>query len=290
MKAVLPFFLLLAGCTASWSRSSLDVWQSLQFEALGIIAGTQACGPISLEFGFCRSDNLEVPSSKTAALSDSCRGQPVSYLAKYGLSRQDLRDRKAAADALTNLFLTPPFGGSLLGLDDRTKLKTIHDRDQALRFYRPSVDGLNPQIVEQSKWVAICAHALFARRIVGQYLARTSAKALSTDKELATHAWLLLQHSDFDPRYQLQMSKWFGSVDIQHMKRHSAYLFDRAMVGLNKPQRFGTQLRCERGTRGPFPVEDENGMDQRRILLGLAPMKEHLLSFPRPCPPRQSQS
>jgi hypothetical protein len=265
------------------------MWPALQAETVALIAGAQACGPVSLRIGFCRTDAHERPSREEAALSDGCRGQPAAYLAAPGAVAGG-EDRRAAAGALADLFAAAPFGETLAGLDERSLLKAIHDRDQALRFYRPPATPSNPQVLENSKWVAICAHALFARQVVGRFLERTTPEALSADEDLANHAWLLVQHSDFDPAYQLRMSQWFGSVQAPHMRKHAAFLHDRAMVGLHRPQLYGTQLRCNEGVREPFPVEDVAGMDARRIALGLAPMTQHLATFPRPCPPPAPRS
>lgn len=275
----------LAGCASIGPSPAARDWVGLEREVVGIVSGESGCGPASYEIGFCRKDGRESPTLEQAALSDACRGQPVTYLAAYGQSPADIRDRKAVAAALAALFAAPPFGGDLRGLDDRALLKAVHDRDQAMRFFRPAIQVGNPDVLENSKWVAICAHALFARNIVERFLKGTTPEALANDEELANHAWLLVQHSDFDPNYQLRMSQWFGRSDAPHMKGHSAYLYDRAMVGLHRPQRFGTQLRCNEGVREPFPVEDLAGMDSRRVALGLKPMREHLATFPRPCPP-----
>lgn len=289
MKAILFSFFALASCAAATATTPdhgpLQQWQALQEEVVSTIAGGAACGPASSQVGFCRHDDREVPTRQEAALSEACRGQPAAYLTSLGSSPSDLSDRRAMAGALRQLFASGAFAAPQGDIaNPRILLKTFHDRDQALRFFRPDIQASNPSIIENSKWVAICAHALLARRVVNDFLARTTVEALAADEELANYAWLLVQHSDFDPQYQLRMSQWFGRSQAPHMARHSAYLHDRGTVGLGRLQRFGTQIRCQNGAWAPFPVEDTQNLDARRARLGLAPMAQHLAGR-RPCPP-----
>lgn len=290
MRLILTFgLLIIAGCASATSTapapSPLQEWRILQVEVLSTIRGETPCGPVSMRIGFCRPDAREAPTPDEAALAESCRGQPSAHLARFGTSARDMDDRRAVAEALGRLFTTAQFADPTpAGSDQRALLKAFHDRDQALRSFRPDFQAGNPTLVDNGKWVAICAHAILARNVVSRFISQTTPQALATDEELANYAWLLAQHSDFDPQYQFRMSGWFGQSAAPHMRRHSAYLYDRAAVGLDREQRFGTQIRCQNGAWGPFPVEDPANLDARRATLGLPAMAEHLAGR-RPCPP-----
>ncbi len=263
----------------------LEQWPILEKELLEVIRTGAACGSASIESGFCRLDKQENPTQTEAALSGMCRGQPVSDLASFGDRPEDWQSRRKVADALEALFSTDLFAFNQEALKtERDIFKVLHDRDQALRFFNPPTNAQNKDIAYNSKWVAICANARFSYSVARDLLKRTDPATLAADEELANYVWLLVQHSDFVPHYQLEMSKYFGSVEKRQMKVHSAYLYDRAMVGLHKKQKFGTQLQCKDGVRGPFPIEDIEGLDARRTELGLLPMEQHLANFPRPCP------
>ncbi len=57
-----------------------------------------------------------------------------------------------------------------------------------------------------------------------------------------------------------------------------AYLYDRVQVGLGKPQRWGTQAKCEAGKPVLSPVEDLAGLDARRKQLFMMPVQKYLES------------
>jgi Family of unknown function (DUF6624) len=55
-----------------------------------------------------------------------------------------------------------------------------------------------------------------------------------------------------------------------------AYLYDRVQMGLNRPQRWGTQAICENGKPALYQVEDPSGLNARRMELFMAPVEEYL--------------
>jgi len=91
-------------------------------------------------------------------------------------------------------------------------------------------------------------------------------------------AWLLVQHADHDPGFQrhclelLEGAAGRGEAD----PRHVAFLTDRVLIHEGKPQRFGTQLHMEDGRLAPIPVEDPEGLDERRRSAGLAPIEDYV--------------
>jgi hypothetical protein len=62
-----------------------------------------------------------------------------------------------------------------------------------------------------------------------------------------------------------------NEADVKHL----AYLTDRVLISDGKPQIYGTQGREEKGVIMPFPIEDEEHVDERRQSIGLEPIAEH---------------
>ncbi|MEM9086024.1 MAG: DUF6624 domain-containing protein [Pseudomonadota bacterium] len=99
-------------------------------------------------------------------------------------------------------------------------------------------------------------------------------------------AWLLAQHADLDPAFQLRALKMMEPLvaEGEVSKRNYAYLYDRIMLKLADKQRFGTQLQCETGQRQPLPLEEPERVDELRAEMDLEPMGEYLGFFRTPCP------
>jgi len=60
---------------------------------------------------------------------------------------------------------------------------------------------------------------------------------------------------------------------------HYALLYDRLAVHEGAPQRYGSQMTCVDGVYKPFPIEDPDHLDERRIKLGLTPYADYLKTF-----------
>ena len=87
-------------------------------------------------------------------------------------------------------------------------------------------------------------------------------------------AWLLVQHADSDPAFQLQVLATLEPLvrtgDIS--PKDYAYLYDRT----HDPQRYGTQGECDAGAVWhPRAIEPGADVDQRRAAIGLSPMREY---------------
>ncbi len=90
-------------------------------------------------------------------------------------------------------------------------------------------------------------------------------------------AWLLVQHADEDPIFQLEalrlMEPLAARGDVN--RRNYAYLYDRVMVKLSGRQLYGTQFQCIAGKHEPRPVEDDARLDARRTEAGLEPLADY---------------
>lgn len=106
----------------------------------------------------------------------------------------------------------------------------------------------------------------------------------------ADQAWLIVQHADRDPVFQLTalrlMEPMVTSGEVS--KKNYAYLYDRVMLKLTSKQRYATQAICEAGKRVSLPLEDAQAVDQRRAVNGLPPLHDYLAKMDEkygPCPP-----
>lgn len=91
-------------------------------------------------------------------------------------------------------------------------------------------------------------------------------------------AWLLVQHADADPAFQVRALRLMeplvvtGEVD----RKNYAYLYDRVMMKLVGKQRYATQLTCHAGHWRPQSLEDDGNVDAWRRKAGLTTLADYL--------------
>lgn len=105
----------------------------------------------------------------------------------------------------------------------------------------------------------------------------------------AVEAWLLVQHADNDPAFQLKVLRLMAPLDDKHdlPRGNYAYLYDRVMLKLTGKQRYGTQATCRSGERVAEPLEDDR-VAGWRTQAGLDPLEDYLAGMTRSfgrCPP-----
>lgn len=94
--------------------------------------------------------------------------------------------------------------------------------------------------------------------------------------EVSSAAWLITQHSDHDPMFQLKcLSLIIANFDPKdkEIMQDMAFLLDRVLVNMNQEQVFGTQLN------GKFiapEVIDKKNLDSLRKKFGLEQIKEYI--------------
>ena len=93
----------------------------------------------------------------------------------------------------------------------------------------------------------------------------------------ANNAWLLAQHADTDPVFQLRALRLMAPLADQKevSRRDYAYLYDRVMLPLTGKQRYGTQFTCDATGRHPQPLESPNDVDRLRHEVGLPTLAEY---------------
>lgn len=101
------------------------------------------------------------------------------------------------------------------------------------------------------------------------------------------NAWLLVQHADADPAFQLKALRLMEPLVTKGevSKRNYAYLYDRVMLKVAGKQRYATQMWCQTGERGAQPLETESDIDARRAAMDLEPFAEYLASSNKVLPP-----
>ena len=152
-------------------------------------------------------------------------------------------------------------------------LSAAYDRDQAIRRWRPS--PWSP-LANGVKWTYACAHAAYGAALVTQAVRELPLDALEADEVLADRIWLLSQHVDHDPDFQEAMADYFDQSEVEHMRRHAAFLTDRHRQWRGEPQIYGTQFRCLDGQLRPFNLMEPDSVDERRRANGLGPIAEAL--------------
>lgn len=100
-------------------------------------------------------------------------------------------------------------------------------------------------------------------------------------EEAAQAAFLIVQHSP-----ALEFQKKCLQLLEQAVQENEAdpislaYLTDRIRISEGKPQRYGTQGQTSPdGSITPFPIEDEEQVDERRKAIGLEPVVEYFKSM-----------
>lgn len=98
-------------------------------------------------------------------------------------------------------------------------------------------------------------------------------------EEASFSFWLLVQHTDELPFQKKCLGLLKIAVQENDAKPENlAYLTDRILINEGKPQVYGTQITDE-GT--PYPIEDEEHVNERREEVGLCTLEEYLEWIPR---------
>ena len=99
-------------------------------------------------------------------------------------------------------------------------------------------------------------------------------------EELAHQFWLIVVQCNEDEAFQQsvlrQMYDAMGEGD--YSTKDYAYLTDRVRVNRGKEQIYGTQVKYneQKKTYEPYDLKDVNSVDQRRLMMGLEPMKKYI--------------
>jgi hypothetical protein len=155
---------------------------------------------------------------------------------------------------------TPVVGSSAL----RTELLEMERQDQELRSATP---------VDVKAIVASDArHTARMRQVLSEHGWPTPALV---GADGAAAAWLLVQHADAAPDFQLEaLALMQPLLSTGQVKRESyAYLWDRT----HQPQRYGTQGSCVgKGVWMPDPIESPDQVEARRKEMEMEPLVDYV--------------
>ncbi|WP_435058059.1 DUF6624 domain-containing protein [Streptomyces sp. bgisy060] len=147
------------------------------------------------------------------------------------------------------------------------------ERDQEVRLLPPA--SRTPEVMD--RWQQIDRDN---RVWLEQLLAERGWPGTSEVGERAAAAvWLIAQHSDPDPDFQLRCRDLLAEAVLagEADPRHGALLQDRVRVAQDRLQVFGTQLRTdEEGQLAPAPIWEPEQVDLRRLEVGLDPLAEYV--------------
>jgi hypothetical protein len=156
----------------------------------------------------------------------------------------------------------------------RAELLTLAQADQAAREGFGAAAAANDTVYLKRLLASDSARTLRLKEIVQVYGWPTSALV---GRDGADAAWLLLQHSG-DVAWQerllplLEVQAQAGELPLSSV----ALLTDRVLVGLGRPQRYGSQFSLVESRLVAHPIEDFAGLEARRAAMGLQPMAEYV--------------
>jgi|SRR3990167_8733140 len=93
--------------------------------------------------------------------------------------------------------------------------------------------------------------------------------------QASNSAWLLIQHADYDLRFQKYCLRLMREAvkKGEVSKENIAYLTDRVLINIGRPQLYGTQFDNNNGALVPKPIKDPDKLDIRRRKMGLQSFK-----------------
>lgn len=97
-------------------------------------------------------------------------------------------------------------------------------------------------------------------------------------EQAAKSAWLIAQHADMDPDFQLFAAGLMKVAVLRHEAdgKLLALLVDRNARMQKQPQTYGMQYRLENGVVRFLPIKDPAHLDDRRKEIGLEPFACHV--------------
>lgn len=155
----------------------------------------------------------------------------------------------------------------------------------------PALDPVEAGIVRALTWSAIRgrdhANTAWMKTVVARHGWPTIA---AVGAQASDSAWLLVQHADDDPVFQLRMLRLMEPLAAKGAvtAKNYALLHDRVMLQMTGKQRYGTQMSCATGRWQPFTIEDPSKVEAYRRTAGLNTMAENAARILReygPCPP-----
>jgi hypothetical protein len=169
------------------------------------------------------------------------------------------------------------------------ELVTRTRSEQTLRSAMSDAEAMPPQLSAEGKrawrmfmWREIVRRDADNTRWLKEKVAQNGWPKRSVVGPNAAHAaWLLAQHADRDPIFQLQALRLMEPLLAKNevTPKDYAFLYDRVYGELRGQQRYGTQMICTAGKFAPQPIEDSANLDKRRQAVGLTTIVVQLAKY-----------
>lgn len=277
--------------------------------------------PISVWLSRCRAAGLAQtrvelaplgvaePASVDADYRDPACAAVASAMAAAGGDLSSFAAFKSAADEARPYALTFAFATRMAELVAGPRGETLADAltartlgEQMMRFAAGWGSGgetrgapqLSPRattVLQAYAGIGIAERDYANTDWLKGIVARQGWPVISKVGERAADAaWLLVQHADADPPFQLRALRLMEPLVAKGevSPRNFAYLYDRVMLKIAGKQRYATQMTCDGPNRVPQPLEDPAAVDRWRRSAGLDPLADYRLQMDRmfgPCQP-----
>lgn len=181
-----------------------------------------------------------------------------------GLSRADLRDEftiRVFSEQTLRIALSAALGEP----SEDLPLKTLTAQQRGI-FVSEIAIALAARDHANTSWL---------KQIIN---AQGWPKRSEVGDRVAKMAWLLAQHADADPAFQIRALRLIEGLLASAEADPEAYahLYDRVMLKVSGKQRYGTQLRCEEGLLIPEPLESGGEVDVHRRNVGMDSLAEFM--------------
>lgn len=139
------------------------------------------------------------------------------------------------------------------------------------------ISGDGERVLDILLWTEIAKRDHANTAMMQDVLATSGWPRISVvGEEAAEDAWLLVQHADDNPAFQLQalraMTPLVAKGEVS--PKHYAYLSDRVTIKLYGTQIYGTQFYCIGGRRQPKGIAGADAVNAARKSVGLGSLKD----------------
>lgn len=176
--------------------------------------------------------------------------------------------------------------------DDAEKLLRMRDLEQAPRAAMMAVDfqkipPAERQAANTAMWKQITPIDEANQKALLEMLPPEGWFTISRyGKEASRAAFLIVQHGNLElwRRFVPVLEPLAAKGEVEG--RHFALMYDRLETNEGRKQRYGSQMSCKAGKWVAAPIEDPEGLDERRAKLGMEPYAAYLAknyAGPAPC-------
>lgn len=257
---------------AAWSSGCVEEAKSEAKEQLRALGFDTALDSMTVGPLLCRQvvffPNLPAGTSFAAFREQAKAASPIADAYLFAV-RQAEASMSPPAD-LAEALRTRPLGEQML--------RRAISWGEGMAAGAPELTPMGREIVRSRLWAAIAVRDDANTRWLKDVVARDGWPRISAVGERsANEAWLLVQHADHDPLFQLEALRLMEPLvaEKEVSSRNYAYLYDRVMLKLAGKQRYGTQFTCVDGKWAPQSLEDASAVDRFREEAGMETQAEN---------------